>query len=123
MNDNRLKGELILSLILIGLTILFINPLQKIWMPTMFMSMVLVGFIIAFILFAAFLWKEAHGDEREERHRLMAGRIGFLCGCGILVVGIILQSLNHTLDPWLLVSLCGMILAKLVARIYADTKN
>ncbi len=123
MNDNHFKGELIISLILVALTILFLNPLQKIWMPTMFMSMILGVFVIVFILFAAFLWKESHGDEREERHRLMAGRIGFLSGAGILVIGIIVQSLQHTLDPWLLVSLCAMVLAKLIARIYTNRTN
>jgi cobalamin synthase len=123
MKNSILRSELVLSLILVGLTLLFLNPFQKLWMPTMFMSLVLLAFIVAFILLAGIIWKETTGDEREQLHRQVAGRISFLVGTGLLVTGIIVQTLQHQLDPWLLIVLCGMVITKLIARLYKDSTN
>lgn len=117
MKNKPFVLEIALSVFLVGLTLLFLNPLQAIWMPTMFMSMVLVGFIVAFVVFSAFIWRESDGDERDMHHRLMAGRFGFLSGCAVLVGAIIYQSLQHQLDPWLLMVLIVMVLSKLISRI------
>lgn len=123
MKNNYLWGEVGLSLLLVALVVLFCNPFQEWWMPTMFMTSVLLCFVIVFIIFAAFIWREKARDEREEQHRLSAGRIGFLVGAGFLVVGIIRQTLLHTLDPWLLITLSAMVLAKLGARLYSELKK
>ena len=119
MKNNPTK-EIILSILLLTTAALFCNPLQKLWMPTMFASAILLCFLIIFILFAAFIWKEKPRDEREEANRLLAGRVGFLAGTGILVIGIIYQTLKHNLDIWLLVTLLIMILAKLIVGIYSE---
>lgn len=89
----------------------------------MFMSTILSIFVLAAIIFAGFLWREHSGDEREERHRLTAGRIGFLAGIGFLVVGIIVQTVHYTLDPWLVLTLAGMVVSKLGARLYTEWTN
>lgn len=123
MKNKFCNTELLLSLLLLVLATLFCNPLQALWMPTMFMSGILLCFILVFILFAAFVWKERVNDEREEHHRLIAGRTGFLVGATVLVVGIIYQSLNHSLDTWLLIALGLMIVAKLLALLYSQNKN
>lgn len=123
MKNNILRSEIALSLLLVGLTLLFLNPFQKIWMPTMFMSFIVLAFIVAFLLFAGLGWREAASDEREEQHRQFAGRISFLSGTGLLVFGIIYQSIQHRLDPWLLIVLCTMVITKLLTRLYKDTTN
>ncbi len=123
MKNSLLRSELILSLVLIALTALFLNPFQKLWMPTMFMSLILLIFVVVFLLLAGVIWKETTGDERELQHRQTAGRMSFLVGTGILIVGIIRQTLQHTLDPWLLVALCGMVITKLITRLYKDHTN
>ena len=86
-------------------------------------SFLLLGFAVVFSLFALFVWREQARDEREEQHRQVAGRIGFLVGAGLLVAGIIIQSLRHSLDSWLLITLTGMIVGKLAGRWYSALRN
>lgn len=125
MKNNPLVGESIISAVLIGLLIMCWNPSGKVWMPTMAMSMVLLGLIVAFMVFAAFVWRERARDEREEQHRLLSGRVGFLSGALVLLLGIVSQMYmkgGHP-DPWLVVALATMVIAKLGARVYSEYRK
>lgn len=119
---NSLLQEFLISGILIVLLILFLNPFDF-WMPTTLLMMMMLGLVVVFALFASFVWKENHRDEREGLHKMMAGRIAFLVGTALLVLGIIIQSLKHDLDPWLVFTLGGMIVAKVTGLIYGRIKN
>lgn len=110
------------SLVLIVLLILLINPFGF-WMPNIVLMMMIVGLIVLFALFASFIWRENSKDEREGIHKMMAGRIAFLVGTTVLVIGIIVQSLKHNLDLWLVLTLGAMILAKVTGLIYSELKN
>jgi uncharacterized membrane protein YgdD (TMEM256/DUF423 family) len=89
-------------------------------MPNMAHMAMLAAAIVAFGAFAAFVLREGIGDERENVHRMFAGRVAFLAGSGILLFAIIFQSLKESLDPWLVVGLLVMILAKVGARLYSS---
>lgn len=116
---NKYTLEIVVSLILIGLLILIINP-SDIFMPTM-AHMMLAGFaVIVFGFFAGLVLKEKTKDEREEKHRGLAGRAAFLAGSSILIIGMVSQTLKDSIDPWLVASLVVMILVKLTTRIYND---
>ena len=121
MKNNSLQ-EILISAILIVLLVLFLNPFDF-WMPTTLLAMMVLGFVVVFVLFASFIWRENHKDEREGLHKMMAGRIAFLVGTALLVLGIIIQSFNHNLDPWLVFTLGGMIVAKVISLIYGRIKN
>jgi len=84
--------------------------------------MMIAGLIVVFALFASFIWGETAQDEREALHRFMAGRIAYLAGAGGLVVAIIVESLQHDLDPWLIGILGIMILAKISGLLYGRIK-
>ena len=100
---------------------LLLNPFHF-WMPEMMvMAMFAVTFIV-FALFAIFVLREKAQDEREVAHRMLSGRVAFLVGSALLTLGIIAQSLNHNVDAWLVVTLVAMILSKIVARIYGDSR-
>lgn len=120
---NKSFTEPLLAFLLILLATLCFQPLQTIWMPMMASSFVLVAFVAVFVSFAVFIWKEEARDEREDQHRLTAGRNGFLVGAGLLVAGIILQTVRHELDSWLVVTLIGMIISKLATRWYTQAKG
>jgi len=49
--------------------------------------------------------------------------LGFIVGAGVLVVGIIVRSLEHKLDFWLVITLTAMVLAKIVGLIYSRRKH
>ena len=121
MKNNFLQ-EIFVSLTLIVLLVLFLNPFYF-WMPNTLLIMMIAGLIVVFALFASFIWRENAQDEREALHRFMAGRIAYLAGAGLSVVGIIIQSLQHNLDGWLVGILGIMIFAKIIGLVYSKVKN
>ena len=94
--------EIILTLLLILLAVVLLNPFN-LFMNSMFV-MTLVGLLIAATaLFAGVMWNEYFGDEREISHRRFAGRVAFIVGTSLLAIGIAVQSLlshgdNGTVD-------------------------
>lgn len=121
MKNNFLQ-EIFVSSAIIILLLLFLNPLGF-WMPDTVLMMLVVFLIMSFALFSAFIWKEGAKDEREIMHRMLAGRIAYLVGAGVLVLGIITQSLMHKIDPWLVITLALMILAKIAGVAYGRITN
>lgn len=119
---NNLIQEIAVSLILIVLLVLFLNPFGF-WMPTTLLMMLVLGLVVVFVVFASFVWKENSRDEREGLHKMMASRIAFLAGTAVLVVAIIVQSFKHELDFWLVLTLGIMILAKIIGLIYSRVRH
>ncbi|MBI3573155.1 MAG: hypothetical protein HY092_03075 [Candidatus Kerfeldbacteria bacterium] len=113
---SELIASVIILLILGGLTI----PLGPMPEPVLMGS--LGALAAAFIALFGLAWRERPRDEREEYHRALAGRLAFLAGSGALVTAIIVQSLQHRLDSWLVVALATMLLAKVVGLIYGRMK-
>ncbi len=114
---NNLLQEILISGILLILLILFLNPFGF-WMPTTLIMMMVLALVVVVALFGSFIWREDHKDEREGLHKMMAGRIAFLFGTALLTLGIVVQSFNHELDPWLIFTLAGMVIAKVLSFIY-----
>lgn len=84
---------------------------------------ILTAAIIILGVYGVFVERERPVDERDEVHRMLAGRVAFHVGAGLLTVGIAVQSYNHALDPWLVFVLVSMIVAKAGARLYADKER
>lgn len=119
---NNFTQEVFVSIALIVLLILFLNPFSF-WMPTALLMMMILGLAVVFVMFVSFIWRENSRDEREGFHKMMAGRFAFLAGAAILVVAIIIQSFSHNLDFWLVLALITMILTKIIGLIYGRTKH
>jgi hypothetical protein len=118
---NNFTKEVLVSLALIVLTVTLLNPFHF-WMPEVVVVAILAVTFIVFALFSIFILREKAQDEREMAHRMLSGRVAFLVGSSILIVGIIIQSLNHSVDAWLVVTLVAMILSKIAARVYGDSR-
>lgn len=116
---NNLK-ETVVTTAMIVIAILLLNPFHF-WMPDMMVMGMLAGALVLFGVFASFILKEKSIDEREDQHKALAGRNAFLMGSGILMLGIIMQGYTHTVDPWLVIALIGMVLVKLLTRHWNDT--
>lgn len=114
--------ELAISVGLIVILATLLNPFQM-GMSSGLSMILTVLFALFVIMFIAFGWKEKPADEREAQHRNRAGRLGYLAGTGVLSMGVIIQSLEHTLDPWLIASLGLMVFAKLVSLIVSKVTN
>lgn len=115
--------EIVLSFILIGILGLFLTPLQLL-MPMSSHTTITVLFIIAFLIFVALVWNEKSLDERDNIHKLFAGRVSYLVGTTLLATGVIVESITlHEIDPWLIFSLGAMILVKILTRLYSQIKQ
>ncbi len=113
--------ETLIAIVIALIAIIFLNP-GHLTMPESVVSMLTVGIIVAFFIFAGFVFREKTMDEREAAHLLRAGRFAYLSGMGVLVVAIIVQATQHEIDIWLVLSLCVMLLAKISSRIYSRIK-
>lgn len=113
--------EAISAVAIVAVAILFLNP-THLTMPDSAETMLILGILVAFFIFAAFILREKPRDERESVHILTAGRISYLIGVSTLIIGTISQALSHDIDKWLIFALCTMVLSKLLSRIYLNLK-
>jgi len=116
--DNK---EIILIVIMVILALVATDPFSLL-MPSGFQMMAIMFLLIIYLIFSAFIWKENPFDEREELHKLKSGKTGFMAGSLVLIAGIVYQTLNHSLDSWLIAALVVMISAKAVS-LYKDKQN
>ena len=112
--------ERIVAIILILLLVLIGNPFGF-WMPGMVLMTMLVVIAALVFVWAGFIFSEKAGDEREEWHRTHAGRAAYLSAAAVLTVALVYQGITHTIDFWIPLTLAVMVIAKLLARLYADT--
>ncbi|MBI3485438.1 hypothetical protein HY025_00675 [Candidatus Daviesbacteria bacterium] len=115
-------NELAISLVLLLLLVFLLNPFDFL-MPSSLVMLLALAVTLAFLLFASFIWREKTQDEREAFHKLQASRWAYLAGTSFLVLGIIIQTIKHSLDSWLIITLSIMVIFKVVALIYTKIKN
>ena len=116
---NKITKEVMVSLVLVGLAILLLDPYDFL-IPDMIVMPVLLIALISFGLFASFILKEKVFDERDEINRSLAGRNAFLSGSAVLMLGIIVQGYSHAVSSWLVVALIIMIVVKIGTRLWLD---
>lgn len=110
----------ILSAVVLSVAAFFlVNPMH-IWMPNNVHMLTLAIVVAISGVFAALILAEGRGDEREESHQAFAGRAAFFVGALVLSLGITAQTFAHALDAWLVYALVAMVVAKVVARIFAE---
>ncbi|HVZ67299.1 MAG TPA: hypothetical protein VG917_03485 [Patescibacteria group bacterium] len=121
MKEKLPASELIVSFIFILLLIFFLNPFHLL-MPDPMLTLMIIVLLVLFGIFASFVFRENVHDERESLHRFIAARFAYLVGTGTLVVGIIIQSLSHNVDLFLVITLILMVLAKIAGFMYAKKR-
>jgi len=114
INDTRLS-EWVIAIAMIIALVLVLNPFGII-MTSVYTLTLLMILGVTVIAFGAFVWKEQYRDEREELHAMKAARLSYFVGGVVLVVAIIMQTLAHTLDYWLVAALTAMVVTKLAVN-------
>ncbi|MCA9398006.1 hypothetical protein KC573_04205 [candidate division WWE3 bacterium] len=122
MKLNNVSKELF-PLIGILITLAVIANPMHILMPNNLETLAIILLIVFFLAFISLIWREKVLDERDEIHRLKAGRISFIVGSALLIIGITVQINDGSIDPWLLIALSGMVLSKIVSRIFSDKNH
>lgn len=117
-----MKIEIIIGIIVLGILGIFLNPTHLL-MPDSVNMMLILGLILGFLGFIGLFWREHASDERDMVHMQKAGRLSFFSGATVLVVGIVIQAMQHEIDPWLLYALSVMVLAKLISRTFHNFRN
>ncbi len=120
MKKSRIS-EWLLALATIVALVLIVNPFGII-MTSAYTLMILMLLGIAVIAFGVFVWREDYHDEREELYAMKAGRLSYFVGGAVLVLAITIQTLDHTLDIWLVIALASMVLTKLVVSAWHQTR-
>lgn len=111
----------LVPLIVVTLAAALLDPFMLL-MPKMAFYFVTASFFILFVLYAVALWNEKIEDEREYTHRAFAGRVAYLSGATVLVLGILYQAfIVHTVDPWLVLALSVMVVAKFFGLWHAES--
>ena len=106
------------ALALVVLLTLLTDPFM-LWMPPMAAMAALLGATVLLGAWAGLVMYEKVGDEREREHRMHADRFAYLFGIAILTAALVVQGLSHHIDLWVALALGSMVVAKLVARLYA----
>jgi hypothetical protein len=114
---RKLGSELGVSLAVLGMLALLIHPY---WMP-MGLIVVCIAVLAALVFgLGVFVWHENPRDEREYAAASQAGRTAYLIGAAILTIGVAVQTLQHHVDYWLVCSLAGMVLTKVISSVHKD---
>jgi heme/copper-type cytochrome/quinol oxidase subunit 2 len=119
MTPRQYLADIVPGLVLVALLLALLDPLDA-FMPPMVAMTIIVLLVVFFSVFIIFMWREQPRDEREHLHALAAGKIAYMVGGGILVIAIALEAYRHTLDPWLVYALSGMIAAKIATTMYQN---
>lgn len=114
--------EISTSSILIIILLLFLTP-SELLMPQGVEMMLILLLILVFLVFSSVVWKEQAADERENMHRLNAGRVSFLVGSLVILIGVVVQAFSHDIDQWLVIALIAMVLSKIISRLISQIRN
>ena len=122
MERNNFLQEFAIAAGLLIILGLFLNPFD-LYMSDKTSMTVLGIFLILYLLFVVYLWRERARDEREAFHALRTGRLSFFVGSAVLTLGIAYQMFTiHMVEPWLVYTLGAMVLAKVAGSIW-NTKQ
>jgi hypothetical protein len=107
-------AELAISLALIVLLGVKWDPFH-LFMPDELQMLILCLVVAGFGIYAGMLFRRRARDEREALHVHRASQAGYLAGIFLLCALMVFKDLRHQGDPWLLLVLAGMVLAKLLS--------
>lgn len=77
--------------------------------------------IALFIMFAIIIWRSKPTDEREAQHRATSSDIAFTVGGALLAIAMIYQIyVDMKIDVWLMTTLAGMVIARVIGRLWLN---
>jgi hypothetical protein len=117
MNKNHLH---IIVAAILAFFLLALADLIPFWMPMMGEMIALLIVVLLLLVWVGFVLKEKAHDERELLLKMKSGRVAYLSGLGVLMVGLLVQGFQHAIDPWLAVALAVMVVAKLVTYLFEE---
>lgn len=115
MKKYKLLLDIVLLVSLTAMSLLAIAP-KTFVMPTS-LQMILLAIVLGLLAgFLVLLWREQPSDERESYNQALASRSAYVVGAAILIIAMLVESLNHNLDPAIPVALLAMIITKVIVQ-------
>lgn len=111
--------QIVTALALLALLLLLTDPFM-LFMPDMLGMAILLSATALLCIWAGFIMREKAHDERENIHRMNAGRVAYLLGIAVLTIGLVVQGIAHEIDPWVAAALAVMVTGKVAAHLYAQ---
>lgn len=111
--------ELLLIATLFVVSVISVAPKTFVMPNTaqMVLMVLVIGLLCAFLVF---IWRENPSDEREAQNQATASRAAYIVGAGVLIVTLLVQGLQHDLDPAIPLVLLAMISTKLAVQRFKD---
>ena len=97
------------------ISFLAISP-EALGMPSSMQMTILVAVLVLVATFLVFLWREKPVDEREAHNQAQASRLAYIIGSITLIIGLVVQSLDHEVDPVVPIALLAMIATKILVQ-------
>ena len=103
--------EIILAFISVVFTTVLLTT-RNVSMSSTTQTMLIALFTVTALAYGAFVFNEHPVDEREYELSLIASKYAYLAGAGVVTIGIIVQTIDHSLQVWLPIALASMVIAK-----------
>ncbi len=107
--------DIILLLGLATIAVLAIAP-KTFVMPSSLQMLILAIVLSLVATFLVLFWREQPDDEREMQNQALASRSAYTVGSLVLITALIIQGLNHNLDPAVPIALLAMIVTKIIVQ-------
>jgi uncharacterized membrane protein len=106
--------------VVLSFFLLALADLIPFWMPMMGEMLALLLVVILLLVWAGFVMQETAHDEREVLLKMKSGRVAYLSGLGVLMLALVVQGMQHAIDPWIAIALAVMVVTKLFTRLYEE---
>lgn len=119
INRKTVYLESVLLALMSVFLLLLVNPLH-IMMKLMLSVGVITSLITLYIVKFLIIWREKPQDERDLEHRFKSSWASYSTVSILLFTGIIFEAFEGQVDTWLIISLAGMFISKLISLLYLE---
>lgn len=119
INRKTIYLEAILLSLLSLFLLLLIHPFH-LMTKLMFSGGVIVSLVTLYIVKFLIIWREKPQDERDLEHRFKSSWASYSTVSALLFAGVIFEATQGSVDPWLVISLAGMFISKLVSLLFLE---
>jgi cobalamin synthase len=114
--------QLLDFILLIGLATIAIVAVapEAFVMPSSLQMLILATVLGLIATFLVLFWREQPNDEREMQNQALASRSAYTVGSLVLIVALVIQSVQHSLDPAVPIALLAMIATKIIVQRIKD---
>ena len=107
--------DIVLLLGLSVIALLAVAP-KTFVMPSSLQMVILAAVLALIATFLVVFWREQPEDEREIQNQALASRSAYTVGSLVLIGALIMQSIQHDLDPAIPIALLAMIATKVITQ-------